>query len=106
MRGAAAGVKPAISIWNRMFYPQNCALCTGTHDNDTTLGLYRTLNRQDKRFCREYLNLSGGRKKEVRWEFVRTAYAGTAIILHHSAPGFVRMKPTSKSFRRSWGIVI
>ena len=26
------------------FYPHNCIVYTGTHDNDTTLGWYRTLS--------------------------------------------------------------
>lgn len=61
-------------------YPQNCVVYTGTHDNDTVLGWYRSLKRADKRFCDRYLNLSRSRKKEVHWEFVRAAYASVANL--------------------------
>ncbi|MCH5340152.1 MAG: 4-alpha-glucanotransferase [Acetatifactor sp.] len=61
-------------------YPQNCVVYTGTHDNDTTLGWYRTLNRQDKKFCEEYLNISRSRRKEAHWELVRAAYASVANL--------------------------
>ena len=62
-------------------YPRNCVVYTGTHDNDTTLGWYRALNRKDKKFCKEYLNISGNRKKEVHWELVRVAYASVADLV-------------------------
>ena len=61
-------------------YSQNCVVYTGTHDNDTTLGWYRTLNRQDKKFCDQYLNIPRSRKKEAHWEFVRAAYASVANL--------------------------
>ena len=62
-------------------YPKNCVVYTGTHDNDTTLGWYRSLNRQDKKFCRKYLNISGNHRKEMHWEFVRAAYSSVADLV-------------------------
>ena len=61
-------------------YTKNCVVYTGTHDNDTTRGWYKTLKRADKKFCDEYLHLSRGDKKEVQWEFVRAAYASVADL--------------------------
>ncbi len=61
-------------------YSKNCVVYTGTHDNDTTLGWYRTQNRRDRKFCDAYLNLSHRRKKEIHWEFVRAAYASVADL--------------------------
>lgn len=61
-------------------YPQNCVVYTGTHDNDTVLGWYRSLEQTDKQFCDEYLNLYRIRKKEVQWEFVRAAYSSVANL--------------------------
>lgn len=62
-------------------YGNNSVVYTGTHDNDTTMGWYHTLNRQDKAFARRYLNIRT--TKDVHWEFIRAALssvADTAII--------------------------
>ena len=62
-------------------YPTNCVVYTGTHDNDTTLGWYRSLNRRDKAFAKRYLNIKSD--KDVQWVFIRSALssvADTAVI--------------------------
>ena len=62
-------------------YPANCVVYTGTHDNDTTLGWYRSLNRRDKAFAKRYLNIKSD--KDVQWVFIRSALssvADTAVI--------------------------
>lgn len=62
-------------------YSNNSVVYTGTHDNDTTIGWYDSLNRQDKAFAKRYLNIKA--KKEIYWEFIRAALssvADTAII--------------------------
>ncbi len=62
-------------------YTNNSVVYTGTHDNDTTLGWYHSLNKHDKAFAKRYLNIKSG--KEVHWEFIRAALASvsdTAII--------------------------
>ena len=62
-------------------YSNNSVVYTGTHDNDTTMGWYGSLNRRDKAFAKRYLNIKA--KKEIYWEFIRAALssvADTAII--------------------------
>lgn len=62
-------------------YSNNSVVYTGTHDNDTTMGWYRLLNRQDKGFAKRYLNIKT--TKDIHWEFIRAALssvADTAII--------------------------
>lgn len=62
-------------------YTANSVVYTGTHDNDTTLGWYRELNKKDKKFAKKYLNITS--KKEAGWELIRAAIASvseTAII--------------------------
>ena len=62
-------------------YGKNCVVYTGTHDNDTTLGWYKVLDRNDKEFAQKYLHITSG--EEVEWEFIRAALASvadTAII--------------------------
>ena len=62
-------------------YSCNSVVYTGTHDNDTTMGWFDTLNRKDKTFAKRYLNITS--RKDVHWEFIRAALASvsdTAII--------------------------
>lgn len=62
-------------------YGQNCVVYTGTHDNDTTVSWYNTLNRRDKSFAKRYLNIR--ERKNLHWIFIRSALssvADTAVI--------------------------
>lgn len=64
-------------------YIKNCVVYTGTHDNDTVEGWYKTFARKDKQFCKRYLNLPRRSADGVHWEFIRAAMASvadTAII--------------------------
>lgn len=61
-------------------YPRNCVVYTGTHDNDTIVGWYRTLEKADKEFCREYLNLDKCRPNKLHWEFIRAAMSSVADL--------------------------
>lgn len=57
-------------------YNKNCVVYTGTHDNDTTLGWYRSLNRRDKAFAKRYLAIKSVR--EVPEVFIRACMASVA----------------------------
>lgn len=62
-------------------YPKNCVVYTGTHDNDTTLGWYKTIAAGDRNFADRYLPIT--KQKGVELEVVRAALASvadTAII--------------------------
>lgn len=62
-------------------YNSNAVVYTGTHDNDTTVGWYSTLNKRDKAFAKRYLNIRT--TKEIHWELIRAAIssvADTAVI--------------------------
>ena len=53
---------------------------TGTHDNDTTVGWWRSRSDKEQDFVRRYLNISGD---DIHWDLIRTALASvadTAII--------------------------
>ena len=47
---------------------------TGTHDNETTRGWYRGLDKKVKKFANEYLNIQTDNEKEIVWEIIRNAY--------------------------------
>ncbi len=66
------------------FLPHNLTrrvvVYTGTHDNDTTVGWFRSLNPQIKKRVKEYLQTTG---REIHWDLIRLAQstcANTAIF--------------------------
>ena len=62
-------------------YDKNCVVYTGTHDNDTAIGWYKTLAKKDQSFAREYLGIKSA--KQIGYELIRLALgsvADTAII--------------------------
>ena len=48
---------------------------TGTHDNDTTVGWYRTVTERERTFLRRYLGTDGRR---IHWALIRLAFGSTA----------------------------
>ncbi|ADI13740.1 4-alpha-glucanotransferase [Truepera radiovictrix] len=56
-------------------YTRNCVVYTGTHDNDTTLGWYRSAPEAERDFVRRYL---GRDDSAVPWELIRLAYGSVA----------------------------
>lgn len=62
-------------------YEKNCVVYTGTHDNDTTLGWYRSLKKGEREFVKKYFALRRG--QDMNWVLIRAALssvADTAII--------------------------
>jgi 4-alpha-glucanotransferase len=55
----------------------NSVVYTGTHDNDTTLGWWRTLTKAQKDRIRDYL---GTRHPAMPWELIRLAMASVANL--------------------------
>jgi 4-alpha-glucanotransferase len=72
-------------------YVPNVAAYTGTHDNDTTVGWFRSVPGQgstrraaqierERTFCLNYLHTTG---KEIHWDFIRgvlASVANTAVV--------------------------
>jgi 4-alpha-glucanotransferase len=58
-------------------YEPRTAVYTGTHDNDTSAGWYRSLAEPERRRVDRYLACPG---KEFHWEFIRLAWASVAEI--------------------------
>ena len=72
-------------------YIKNCVVYTGTHDNDTTVGWFKSEAgagstrdaeqiERERKFCLDYLNADG---HEIHWDFIRAVLASvadTAII--------------------------
>jgi len=61
-------------------YGKNYVVYTGTHDNDTIVGWFRSASEPDRKFALEYLNHP---EEEIHWAMIRLAWASvasTAII--------------------------
>jgi 4-alpha-glucanotransferase len=58
-------------------FPVNCVAYTGTHDNDTTLGWYRSVTESERDLCRRYLARSG---EDISWDMIRAVWSSVAIM--------------------------
>lgn len=58
-------------------YPRNCVVYTGTHDNDTAWGWYRTAPPRELDFARRYLKTDGS---DFSWDLIRSAWASVAVF--------------------------
>ena len=58
-------------------YPQSCAVYTGTHDNDTTIGWYASAPEAEKDFARRYLQVDGS---WIAWDLIRAAWSSVAVF--------------------------
>ncbi|HEX3102703.1 MAG TPA: 4-alpha-glucanotransferase [Pyrinomonadaceae bacterium] len=56
-------------------YIQNSVAYTGTHDNDTTVGWYKSAAKNVRSHCRKYLGSSG---REIHWDMIRAIFASVA----------------------------
>ena len=59
-------------------YEKNCVVYTGTHDNDTLQGWYKTISKKDREYSRKYLNNELTRKKDIHFDFIRASMASVA----------------------------
>jgi len=64
---------------DNLYLPHNLTrdsvVYTGTHDNDTTVGWYATLDERTRDHVRRYLAVSGD---DIAWDLIRSAYRSTA----------------------------
>lgn len=56
-------------------FSRNTVAYTGTHDNDTSLGWYRSAPSSVRAHCRRYLRASGN---QMNWEMLRAVWASVA----------------------------
>jgi len=56
-------------------YGANCAVYTGTHDNDTTVGWFRSAPAAERSFAQRYLARSGD---DIAWDLIRAAMSSVA----------------------------
>ena len=56
-------------------YVRNCVAYTGTHDNDTVLGWYKTAPKSERELARKYL---GATARHLPWAMIRSLWASVA----------------------------
>lgn len=56
-------------------YPVNCVVYTGTHDNETVAGWYRSILPEERAAVCRYLHRDTGAVEPLHWDFVCTAMA-------------------------------
>ena len=61
-------------------YEKNSVVYTGTHDNDTLLGWYKSIIKRDRDYADSYLNIKGLDEKEIPWAFIRAAYGSVSEL--------------------------
>ncbi len=59
---------------------RNSYAYTGTHDNDTIVGWYRTLDKKTKRFVDDYMGFGEETDEDIAWKFIRAVMSGTAMV--------------------------
>jgi 4-alpha-glucanotransferase len=69
---------PGAHIYLPHNFEPNCVVYTGTHDNDTTVGWWKSAaTDQEKRFATAYI---GEAKDGIHWALIRAAYASVANL--------------------------
>lgn len=59
-------------------YEENCVVYTGTHDNDTTIGWFASLDEETRQEVLEYIH--SDKPEDIHWDLIRLAYASKAKI--------------------------
>jgi 4-alpha-glucanotransferase len=59
-------------------YIRNCVGYTGTHDNDTALGWYKTAPREERYLCRRYLRTTA---RTLSWDMIRALWSSVANMV-------------------------
>jgi 4-alpha-glucanotransferase len=58
-------------------HPEDCVVYTGTHDNDTTVGWYRSLSPSERDIVRRAV---GGTGRSIAWDLIARAWASRAFL--------------------------
>lgn len=58
-------------------FEHNTVVYTGTHDNNTSLGWYKSATAQEKDHFRRYMNVSG---EDAAWDMIRLAFSSPAQL--------------------------
>ncbi len=74
-------------------YIQNCVAYTGTHDNDTSLGWYKTAPEAQAEYCRKYVHSTG---LDIAWDMIRSIWSSVAAYAIAPMQDFLRLNGDSR----------
>jgi len=66
----------------------NWVVYTGTHDNDTTIGWFKSLSRRERSFVQAYVHSKGG---DIAWDLIRLAWQSVAVLAVAPLQDFLRL---------------
>lgn len=69
-------------------YVRNCVAYTGTHDNDTSLGWYRSVPENERDLARRYLARSG---EDISWDFIRAVWSSISVFALAPLQDFLKL---------------
>lgn len=87
-------------------YTKNCVVYAGTHDNDTIIGWFDAISKEDAEYAKKYMRLS--ESEGYHWGMMRTAWAcvaDTAIMQMQDILGLgksARMNTPSTLSDKNW----
>jgi 4-alpha-glucanotransferase len=74
-------------------YERNCVVYTGTHDNDTTIGWFNSLEHAEREMVRCYLGCNGD---DIAWHLLRLAFASVADVAIVPLQDVLRLGPEAR----------
>lgn len=82
---------------DNMYLPHNgeanSVVYPGTHDNDTTIGWYGSVDEKTRDHVRRYFRISG---EEISWDFIRAAYATVCNLAIVSLQDFLSLDSAAR----------
>lgn len=69
-------------------YPRNCVAYSGTHDNNTSLGWFKTASKKEREFCASYL---GFHTRNIAHEMIRAVWQSPAATAIAPMQDFLRL---------------
>lgn len=70
-------------------YVKNSVTYIGTHDNDTALGWYKSLEKADRKFAKRYMNLT--KKEGICGGLIRTAFGSISDLVVIQMQDYLRL---------------
>ena len=61
-------------------YDPNTVVYTGTHDNDTTIGWFASIDTDDKKMAFEYMNVVKPKETELNWALIKLAMGSVSNL--------------------------
>ena len=75
-------------------YIPNSVSYIGTHDNDTALGWYKSLDKNDRKFAKKYMHLT--RREGVVWGMIRTLYSSVSNLVIIQMQDFLELDSSAR----------